>query len=233
MLVGCGNPTETPSGFSLDVVSNTRRNGIERLDGFKTFTKKRFAVKTMGLPQPLFVICGFLDMFERVVADESFPLGGWKWRGTPGKNVVHLLNDVVDMGVNVNLPRWQWETLKFSSNFPLDTWIAEGTLGKEDLGAGSLLFVAGEESNVNGGKDVVVFGINLLDTFGFPSFAAWRLDSGKVEVVVGVGHEDRVLETMVDKHIVDPPLGTIGMLPSPRFVGLPLLKGAGSNEFVR
>ena len=172
-------------------------------------------------------------MSERVVTDESFPLGGWKWRGTPGKNVVHLLNDIVNMGVNVNLPWWQWEPLKFSSDFPLDTWISEGTLGKEDLGAGSLLFVAGEESNVNGGKDVVIFGINLLDTFGFPSFAAWRLDSGKVEVVVGVGHEDRVLETMVDKNIVDPPLGTIGMLPSPRFVGLPLLKGAGSNEFVR
>ena len=41
----------------------------------------------------------------------------------------------------------------------MDTWIAEGTLGKEDLGAGSLFFVVGEESNVNGGKDVIVFGI--------------------------------------------------------------------------
>ena len=172
-------------------------------------------------------------MPESVVADERFPLGGWKWRGTPGNNAVHLLNDIVNMGVNVNLPWRQWEPLKFSSDFPLDTWISEGTLGKEDLVVGNLLFVAGEESNVNGGKDVVIFGINLLDTFGFPSFAAWWLDIGKVEVMVCVGHEDRVLETMVDKHIVDPPLGTIGMLPSPRFVGLPLLEGAGSNEFVR
>ena len=146
---------------------------------------------------------------------------------------MHLLNNIVDMGVNVHLPWRQWETLKFSSNFPLDIWISEGTFGKEDLGAGSLLLVAGEESNVNGGKDVVVFGINLFDTFGFPSFAAWRLDSGKVEVMVGVGHEDRVLETMVDKHIVNPPLGTTGMLPSPRFIGLPFLEGAGGEEFVR
>ena len=172
-------------------------------------------------------------MLERVVADESFPLGGWKWRGTPGKNVVHLLNDIVDMGVNVNLPWRQWETLKFSSNFPLDIWISEGTFGKEDLGAGSLLLVAGEEGNINGGENVVVFGINLLDTFGFPSFAPGRLNSGKVKVMVRVGHEDGVLETMVDKYIVNPPLRTIGMFPSPRFIGLPFLKGPGGNEFVR
>ena len=172
-------------------------------------------------------------MLERVVADESFPLGGWKWRGTPGKNVVHLLNDIVDMGVNVNLPWRQWETLKFSSNFPLDIWISEGTFGKEDLGAGSLLLVAGEEGNINGGENVVVFGINLLDTFGFPSFAPGRLNSGKVKVMVRVGHEDGILETMVDKYIVNPPLRTIGMFPSPRFIGLPFLKCAWGNEFVR
>ena len=181
-------------------------NGIERLNGFEDCPKKRLAMKPMGLPKSLFVIRGCLDMLEGVIADESFPLGGWKWRGTPGKNVVHLLNDIVDMGVNVNLPWRQWETLKFSSNFPLDTWIAEGTLGKEDLGAGSLLFVADKEGNVNGGENVVVLCINLLDDFGFPSFAPGRLNCGEVKIVVSVGTDDGFLEAMVDKHIVNPPL---------------------------
>ena len=208
-------------------------NGIERLNGFENCPKKRLAMKSMGLPKSLFVICGCLDMLERVVADESFPFGGWKWRGTPGKNVVHLLNNIVDMGVNVNLPWRQWETLKFSSNFPLDIWISEGTFGKEDLGAGSFLLVAGEEGNINGGENVVVLGINLLDVFGFPSFAPWRLNSGEVEVVVRVCADDGFLETMIDKHIVNPPLGTTGMLPSPIFIGLPFLEGAGGEEFVR
>ena len=121
--------------------------------------------------------------------------------------------------------------MKFSSNFPLVIWISERTCGKEDFGAGSLLLVAGEEGNVNGGENVVVFGINLLDAFGFPSFAPGRLNSGKVEVMVRVGHDDGVLETMVDKNIVNPPLRTTGMLPSPRFIGLPFLKGAVGKKF--
>ena len=51
--------------------------------------------------------------------------------------------------------------------------------------------------------------------------------------MVRVGHDDGVLKTMVDKNIVNPPLSATGMLPSPRFIGLPFLEGAGGEEFVR
>ena len=208
-------------------------NGIGSLNGFERGTKKRLDTKSLSLSKPLFVNGGRLYKLERAIADESFPLGGGKWRGTLGKNAVHLLDDKVDVGINVHLPWRQGEVLKFSSNLPLDFGIPEGTFGKEDFGVGDFLLVAGEKSNIDGGENVVILEINLLDTFGFPSFAPRRLNGGKVKVVVCVGHENGVLEPMVDKNIVNPPLRTIGMFPRPRFIGLPFLKCAWGNEFVR
>ena len=50
---------------------------------------------------------GFGDEAEGVIRDKMPTLGSWHGWSNRGEHVVDLLHDVVDMAVDVQLPRWE------------------------------------------------------------------------------------------------------------------------------
>ena len=90
-----------------------------------------------------------MDELKGVLGDEGFPFGGWLWRGAPAEDVLDLLDDKIDVGINVELPWWKLNTLKFCG-YPLsDLFFSQGMLTEEDLAVGALLLVEGVESEVD------------------------------------------------------------------------------------
>lgn len=50
---------------------------------------------------------GLSDELQAVIGDEGLSFGGRKWRGNGGEDLVDLVDDVVGVAVDVELPRWK------------------------------------------------------------------------------------------------------------------------------
>ena len=163
-------------------------------------------MRTMSLFEPLPVILGVLDELEGGIGDEGFPFGAWLWGRASLEDVLHLLNEEIGMGVNVNLPWWKLHCLEFPGDFPLNFDMFEGMLAKEDLPLGRLILVDGKESDLGGGDNVIIFGLCGVDVFAvFVPFER-GLGGGIVEFGIGVGVENGVNEAVFNENVIDPPL---------------------------
>ena len=163
-------------------------------------------MKTMSLFEPLLEVVGVLDELEGGVGDESFPFGGWLWGRASLEDILHLLNDEINMGVNVNLPWWKLHCLQFPGDFPLNFDIFEGMFAKEHLPLGRLILVIGKERDLDGGDNVIIFGLGGVDVFAGLFHLERVLGGGNVESGIGVGVKNGVIEAVVNENVIDPPL---------------------------
>ena len=87
-----------------------------------------------------------LNDFERAIGDEGLFLDGIFWRGALSKNMMHLLDHEVDMGIDVNLPRWIANVPQFVCDGFADLLPVESFFAKETVAVSVALLVKGEES---------------------------------------------------------------------------------------